>query len=115
MESLADTAGAVVVCLARGWLLIGLRAAGEQVGWAFQLQHSASVLLLLILAVAITLNLLGTFDLPSFGGGQKLASQGGEVGGFWTGALAAFVARSEERRVGKEWVSTCRSRWSQSY
>src|SRR3546814_11582155 len=22
------------------------------------------------------------------------------------------MARSEERRVGKEWVSTCRSRWS---
>src|SRR3546814_15474917 len=22
------------------------------------------------------------------------------------------AARSEERRVGKEWVSTCRSRWS---
>src|SRR3546814_15352546 len=22
------------------------------------------------------------------------------------------LARSEERRVGKEWVSTCRSRWS---
>src|SRR3546814_11041832 len=26
-------------------------------------------------------------------------------------ALAAFVGRSEERRVGKECVSTCRSRW----
>jgi thiol:disulfide interchange protein len=51
-----------------------------------------SVLLLLILAVAITLNLLGTYELTSFGGGQKLASQGGAVGGFWTGALAAFVA-----------------------
>src|SRR3546814_15875031 len=24
----------------------------------------------------------------------------------------ALDARSEERRVGKEWVSTCRSRWS---
>src|SRR3546814_15816538 len=23
------------------------------------------------------------------------------------------ASRSEERRVGKEWVSTCRSRWSQ--
>src|SRR3546814_2967740 len=23
-----------------------------------------------------------------------------------------YAARSEERRVGKEWVSTCRSRWS---
>src|SRR3546814_13713635 len=27
-------------------------------------------------------------------------------------AAAMFVRRSEERRVGKEWVSTCRSRWS---
>src|SRR3546814_17443082 len=26
--------------------------------------------------------------------------------------VAVFVARSEERRVGNEWVSTCRSRWS---
>src|SRR3546814_13407450 len=27
-------------------------------------------------------------------------------------ARGAFAPRSEERRVGKEWVSTCRSRWS---
>src|SRR3546814_5954797 len=27
-------------------------------------------------------------------------------------ALAALVDRSEERRVGKECVSTCRSRWA---
>src|SRR3546814_11761966 len=27
-------------------------------------------------------------------------------------AVAGFVVRSEERRVGKECVSTCRSRWS---
>src|SRR3546814_15554929 len=26
--------------------------------------------------------------------------------------IARGLARSEERRVGKEWVSTCRSRWS---
>src|SRR3546814_16685536 len=26
--------------------------------------------------------------------------------------VRATVERSEERRVGKEWVSTCRSRWS---
>ena len=28
------------------------------------------------------------------------------------GILFGFVPRSEERRVGKECVSTCRSRWS---
>src|SRR3546814_13960655 len=27
-------------------------------------------------------------------------------------ALLIVGVRSEERRVGKEWVSTCRSRWS---
>src|SRR3546814_2626108 len=28
-------------------------------------------------------------------------------------AFESMASRSEERRVGKEWVSTCRSRWSQ--
>jgi DsbC/DsbD-like thiol-disulfide interchange protein/cytochrome c biogenesis protein CcdA len=92
VESLAYTGGAVLVSLALGGVLLALRAAGEQVGWAFQLQHPVSVLVLLLLAIAITLNLLGTYELPSFGGGQKLAGQGGAAGGFWTGALAAFVA-----------------------
>ena len=73
-------------------MLLALRAAGEQIGWAFQLQHPLSVLALLILAIAITLNLLGAYELPSFGGGQALIDKGGAAGGFWTGALAAFVA-----------------------
>src|SRR3546814_14458595 len=37
----------------------------------------------------------------------------GGVGGGKRNVLAAIARqRSEERRVGKEWVSTCRSRWS---
>ncbi|MDO9363968.1 MAG: protein-disulfide reductase DsbD family protein, partial [Sphingopyxis sp.] len=92
VEALAYTAGAIVTALLLGGVLLGLRAAGEQVGWAFQLQHPVSVLALLILALAITLNLLGAYELPSFGGGQSLVDKGGAAGGFWTGALAAFVA-----------------------
>ena len=91
-EALAYTAGAVLVSLALGGILLALRAAGEQIGWAFQLQHPLSVLVLLLLAIAITLNLLGTYELPSLGGGQALTGKAGAVGGFWTGALAAFVA-----------------------
>ena len=30
----------------------------------------------------------------------------------WPGAMKSLLTRSEERRVGKECVSTCRSRWS---
>ena len=92
VEALAYAAGAIVTALILGGGLLALRAAGEQVGWAFQLQHPLSVLALLILALAITLNLLGAYELPSFGRGQALADKGGAAGGFWTGALAAFVA-----------------------
>lgn len=92
IEALAYTAGAVLVALALGSVLLALRAAGEQIGWAFQLQHPVSVFILLALAIAITLNLLGIYELRSFGGGHALAGKGGAAGGFWTGALAAFVA-----------------------
>src|SRR3546814_15563052 len=95
VEALAYTAGAIVTALLLGGALLALRAAGEQVGWAFQLQHPVSVLALLILSLAITLNLLGTYELPSFGGGQAVAGKGGAAGGF----------RSGEGRVGKGGVS----------
>src|SRR6185369_2644306 len=59
---------------------------GAQAGWAFQLQDPRTILLLLLLAVAITANLIGLLEIPVFGGAVRPA------GGFGTGALAAFVA-----------------------
>jgi thiol:disulfide interchange protein len=73
-------------------LLLALRAGGAEIGWAFQLQNPWSVFALLLLTLAITANLLGWFELPSFGGGDALTRAGGAKGGFATGALAAFVA-----------------------
>src|SRR3546814_3053701 len=48
---------------------------------------------------------------------QRTAEQDGNKGAGEAGddqqhGVAEYVARSEERRVGKECVSTCRSRWS---
>lgn len=87
-EGLAYTAGVVVACLALGGLLLGLRAAGQEVGWAFQLQEPLVVAALLLLAVAITANLLGLYEfmVPGF------ASEGSPQGAFATGLLAAFAA-----------------------
>src|SRR3546814_19998574 len=42
-------------------------------------------------------------------GGEALAALDAGVG---PGRGVVEVVRSEERRVGKEWVSTCSSRWS---
>ncbi|MBW8754634.1 MAG: thioredoxin family protein, partial [Sphingomonadales bacterium] len=87
-EGLAYTAGVVVACMALGALLLALRGAGQEVGWAFQLQEPGVVAALLLLAVAITANLLGLFEfaVPGF------ATSGSPQGAFATGLLAAFVA-----------------------
>jgi DsbC/DsbD-like thiol-disulfide interchange protein/cytochrome c biogenesis protein CcdA len=92
VDSVAYSVGVVVTCLALGGLLLGLRASGVAVGWAFQLQNPWIIALLLVLAVAITLNLLGVFHLRSIGAGDALTRKSGAAGAFWTGALAAFVA-----------------------
>jgi thiol:disulfide interchange protein len=65
---------------------LAIRAAGTEAGWAFQLQDPRTIMLLVLLAVAITANLLGLFALPVLGGSAQPA------GSFGTGALAAFVA-----------------------
>lgn len=91
-EALAYTAGVVLVCLALGGALLGLRAGGAAVGWAFQLQDPRVILVLLLLVTGIALNLAGLFELRAIGAGQGLATKGGAGGAFWTGALAAFVA-----------------------
>ncbi len=91
-EALAYTAGVIVTCLALGGLLLGLRAGGATIGWAFQLQEPRVILILLLLVTAIALNLAHVFHLRGFGGGEALAGKDGAAGSFWTGVLAAFVA-----------------------
>jgi thiol:disulfide interchange protein len=66
--------------------LVAIRAGGSAAGWAFQLQDPRTIMLLLLLATAITANLVHLFELPTVGGGTRPA------GSFGTGALAAFVA-----------------------
>jgi thiol:disulfide interchange protein len=85
-DALAYTAGAIVGTGALGAALLAIRAAGAEAGWAFQLQDPRTIMLLALLAVAITANLLGLFELPVLGGRAQPA------GSFGTGALAAFVA-----------------------
>lgn len=86
-EGLAYTAGVVLACVALGAVMLALRAAGEQVGWAFQLQEPSVVIALLVLAVVITLNFAGIFELPSIDTGDSHGR-----GAFATGLLAAVAA-----------------------
>ena len=85
-DSLAYAAGAVAGTSALGTVLLAIRASGTAAGWAFQLQDPRTILILVLLATAITLNLLRVFELPVIGSEQN------PTGSFGTGALAAFVA-----------------------
>jgi DsbC/DsbD-like thiol-disulfide interchange protein/cytochrome c biogenesis protein CcdA len=93
-EALAYTAGVVLVVTALGGVVLALRAAGSQVGWAFQLQDPRVIAFLLLLVTGIALNLAGLFEITLSTGnlGQDKAREGGLSGSFFTGALAAFVA-----------------------
>lgn len=88
-EALAYTAGVVAVCVALGGAILVLRAGGSAVGWAFQLTSPGSIVALLLLTVALSLNLGGLFEIPTPGFVNRA---GGAGGAFATGALAAFIA-----------------------
>jgi DsbC/DsbD-like thiol-disulfide interchange protein/cytochrome c biogenesis protein CcdA len=90
VEGLAYTAGVVLACVGLGAIMLALRAAGEQVGWAFQLQEPGVVIALLLLASVITANFAGVFELPSISTGA--GARRGAGGAFATGLLAAFAA-----------------------
>jgi len=86
-EGLAYSAGVVLACTLLGAAMLALRAAGEEVGWAFQLQEPGVVAALMLLAVALTANFTGLFEfaVPGFAGRPAR-------GAFATGLLAAFAA-----------------------
>ena len=93
-QGLAFGAGAVLTFLALAGVLIALKAAGSAIGWGFQLQSPPVVAVLALLMLAVALNLSGLFEVGTSlqGAGSGLASRGGALGAFFTGALAVVVA-----------------------
>jgi thiol:disulfide interchange protein DsbD len=94
LHGLAYTAGVLLSFVIVAGLLLGLKAAGSQIGWGFQLQNPLIVLALSYLLFIIGLNLSGVFNLGgSFtGAGSSLANKNGFSGSFFTGVLATLVA-----------------------
>ncbi len=88
------TAGVLVSFLVVGGALISLRAAGEQIGWGFQLQSPVIVTLLAYLMFAVGLNLANVFSFGNslMGIGSGLARGNGLASSFFTGVLATIVA-----------------------
>lgn len=89
------TSGILVCFAAIAATLIGLKTAGEEIGWGFQLQNPVVVLALAYLLFVMALNMSGFFEFKGhlFSNiGHKLTANHGYSGTFFTGVLATIVA-----------------------
>lgn len=94
VDAMAYAAGVVMSFVALGGVLVALRAAGEQVGWGFQLQSPPTVAALAVLFTVIGLNLAGVFTVGRLLPASWLAYQARHraVNAFLSGVLAVAVA-----------------------
>jgi thiol:disulfide interchange protein DsbD len=90
----AYTVGVVLSFVALAGLLLALRAAGDQLGWGFQLQSPVFVAGLSVLFALIGLNLLGVFEVGRLlpGNLASLRARHPVVDHGLTGVLAVAVA-----------------------
>lgn len=99
LSGISYTAGVLVFVGLVAAALIALKAAGQEVGWGFQLQSPAFVAVMALLVFTLGLSLSGVFSIGGsvMGWGSALAGGGGDGSGgargsFFAGALAALVA-----------------------
>ena len=94
ISGLAYSAGVVLSFLALGALMLGLRSAGEQLGWGFQLQSPVTVAALAALFTVMGLNLAGLFEFGQFLPSRVLLveAKNPAINSFLSGVLAVAIA-----------------------
>lgn len=94
LHGMSYTAGVVLSFIAIAAIMLILRAAGESVGWGFQLQTPWFVAALVYLLFLMGLSLSGLLEIGTsfMGFGQALTERPGYSGSFFTGVLATLVA-----------------------
>jgi thiol:disulfide interchange protein DsbD len=95
-QGIAFLIGVVATFVGLAALLIAARAAGQAVGWGFQLQSPLVTAALTLVMLLVALNLAGLFEvgagLQAAAGNAQVADAGGMAGAFFTGVLAVAVA-----------------------
>lgn len=93
-HGLVFAAGVLTSFWALAGALLALRAGGSEIGWGFQLQHPAVVIVLAAIFFLLGLSLFGVFEigLSLTGAGSNLQARKGFGGSFFSGLLATIVA-----------------------
>jgi thiol:disulfide interchange protein DsbD len=94
LHNLSYTAGVVSTFMALGGVIALLKAGGEEIGWGFQLQSPAFILIMMLVLFILSLNLFGLFEFIT-PGGKTLGSQeikDGVGGDFFSGILTTILS-----------------------
>ncbi len=93
-EAVAFAAGVIATFVGLGALLAALRAAGEQLGWGFQLQSPVVVTALAMLFFVLALNLSGVFEFGLLVPSRvaEWSSRNRTIDAFGSGVLAVVIA-----------------------
>lgn len=93
-EAFGFAGGVVLTFLLLGFVLAGFRAAGEQLGWGFQLQSPGVVTALGLLFFTLALNLSGVFEFGQLApsGVAGWSAKNRTLDAFGSGILAVVIA-----------------------
>lgn len=92
LDGLAYTGGILVSFAIVALALLTFRAAGEQVGWGFQLQSPLFVTVLSLIMFLVTLNFAGLYEIRVPFALEPGRKGEGVAGAFYTGVLATVLA-----------------------
>ncbi|WKZ69252.1 MAG: protein-disulfide reductase DsbD family protein [Melioribacteraceae bacterium] len=93
-HGLMFTVGVLISFWILAGALLGLRAGGEELGWGFQLQSPAFIIILSVFLFLFALNLFGVFEIGTslMSIGSKSSNKSGSFGAFMSGVTATVVA-----------------------
>lgn len=93
-HNLSFTAGVISTFMALALVVVGIKATGEEIGWGFQLQSPAFILIMMLILFILSLNLFGLYEFYTPGGSKLGGAQveEGLSGDFFTGILTTILA-----------------------
>ncbi len=94
LHGVTYTLGVLVSLLILASVLLALRAAGNSLGWGFQLQSPWFTYAVVLVMVVFGLNMAGLFEIGTsvIGAGGELTAKSGLMGSFFSGLFATVVA-----------------------
>ena len=93
-HNLSYTTGVISTFMVLGGFIAAIKAGGEEIGWGFQLQSPAFILIMMLILFILSLNLFGLFDFYTPGGGALGSTKvkDGLTGDFFSGVLTTILS-----------------------